>query len=60
MHRTARVPKRNSSAPASQGETVVERVKTIFCVGLVILGLLLTIPWWGLIGWMAMRLARYL
>ena len=39
---------------------MVERVKTIFCVGLVILGLLLTIPWWGLIGWMAMRLARYL
>lgn len=29
-------------------------------VSLVILGLVLTIPWWGLIGWVALRLAHYL
>lgn len=39
---------------------MVDRIKTIVYVGLVILGLVLTIPWWGLIGWMAMRLAHYL
>lgn len=39
---------------------VLERVKAVFCVGLVVLGLLLTIPWWGLIGWAALQLLRRL
>ncbi len=39
---------------------MIDRIKTVFCVGLVILGLALTVPWWGLIGWAAIRLASYL
>ena len=43
------------------GDTgVSDQLKTILCVGLVLLGLALTVPWWGLLGWMALRLVRNL
>ena len=45
------------TAPETGAELFVsEQVKTILCVGLVFLGLALTIPWWGLLGWVAFRL----
>ena len=35
---------------------MVNRFMTILYVGLVVLGLALTIPWWALIGWVAMHI----
>lgn len=39
---------------------MAERTKTILCLGLVILGFVLAIPWWGFIGWVVLRLVRVL
>lgn len=58
---TSRRESLNSTGPVAQlRRNVVDRIKTILCVGLVILGLMLTLPWWGLIGWVAVQLVRYL
>ena len=37
---------------------MVNRIMTILYVGLVMLGLALTIPWWALIGWVAMHIVN--
>jgi hypothetical protein len=50
------VPFCDKSPIAHQSDIVTNRLKTIFCVGLVLLGLVLTIPWWALIGWLAVHL----